>query len=128
MNVSGLDHLARALEKPGYFVKILLNDRAAVFFPGTTEHRTVKQCGLSYEDEYRGNAMAGVITERRIEIRNHAEFSSGSVARIVSTLLALPQLSVLDGFRVTYHGQLIREGHVRDQRSEVRGQRTRRRI
>ena len=39
-----------------------------MFFPGATEHRTVKAAGLSYEDDYKGNAMAAIISGGRIEI------------------------------------------------------------
>jgi len=38
-----------------------MNEESAAFFPVSQQHRDVKICGLSYEDDYRGNAFAGLI-------------------------------------------------------------------
>lgn len=104
MNIVGEALVKESLRQPGYFFKAILNDSGAAFFSGKTEHRTVKVAGLSYEDDYKGNAMAAVITDGRIEIRNHAGFSPGRVGAIVRELLAQPQLQGLKGFAVTYQG------------------------
>jgi hypothetical protein len=42
-------------------LKFLLNDSAIAFFPATQQHRDMKLEGFSYEDDYRGNALAGVV-------------------------------------------------------------------
>ena len=107
MNVTGADIVRQELEQPGYFFKAILNDSGAAFFPGKTEHRTVKVAGLSYEDDYKGNALAAVITDGRVEIRNHRDFSAERVKIIVIALLAHPELQCLNGFPVQYRGQKL---------------------
>ncbi len=109
MHVVGFETVYAEFGKPGYFVKMILNGSGAVFFPGTTEHRTIKAAGLSYDDNYKGNAMAGIITDGRIEIRKHSAFPIARVASIIKELLEAPQLCAISGFRVTYQGKLIRE-------------------
>ncbi len=95
------------LAQPGYFFKVVLNASGAAFFPGKTEHRTVKPTGLSYEDDYKGNALAAIITEGRIEIRNHRDFSVERVTRIIQALLSDPELHCLQGFSVQYRGEKL---------------------
>jgi hypothetical protein len=56
-------------------LKFLLNDSVIVFFPATQQHRDMKLEGLSYEDDYRGNALAGVVAPERVEIWFHKAFS-----------------------------------------------------
>ena len=45
------------LKKRQGSLKFLLNDSAIAFFPASQQHRDVKLEGLSYEDDYRGNAL-----------------------------------------------------------------------
>ena len=112
MNVSGTDIIARELARPGYFFKAVMNESGVVFFPGLTQHNTVKVAGLSYEDNYKGNAMAAIVTEGRLEIRRHEAFSTARVAQIVNQLLGDPRLEALQNFRVTYQRDTIREGQA----------------
>lgn len=107
MNVIGTEVVREQLRQPGYFVKAIVNDSGVAFFPGRTEHRTVKVAGLSYEDNYAGNALAVIITEGRIEIRNHTAFSLARVGMIVRELLEQPELQNLKGFDITYQGNKI---------------------
>jgi len=108
MNVIGTDIVREELQQPGYFFKAVLNDSGAAFFPGKTEHRTIKVSGLSYEDDYKGNALAAIITNGRIEIRNHREFSVGRVTTVMQALLSHPELHCLQGFSVQYCGEQVR--------------------
>lgn len=112
MNTCGTETLLSELAKPGYFFKAVMNDAGVVFFPGSAQHNTVKVAGLSYEDNYKGNALAVVITARRIEIRRHEGFSTARVAQIVRRLLSQPGTEILQDFRVTYHRDTIREGQA----------------
>jgi hypothetical protein len=107
MNIVGSELVRDELRQPGYFFKAVVNDSSAAFFSGKTEHRTVKMSGLSYEDNYEGNALAAIITEGRIEIRNHAAFSPARVGMIVGELLKCPELHCLNDFDVTYQGRKI---------------------
>lgn len=61
MKVTGIESIKHYIEQPGCFVKCLLTDSDAVFFPGSIQHRDVKRDGVSSEDDYRGNALAATI-------------------------------------------------------------------
>lgn len=69
-------------------VKFLLNDSGIVFFPSTQQHREVKVSGLSYEDDYRGDAVAGLVLEGRVEIRFHNAFSDHRIKTLWARVLA----------------------------------------
>ena len=107
MKAFGLPSISPYLEAEGYFVKCVLNSSAAVFFPGTIQHRDVKQEGVSYEDDYRGNAMAATITPGMIDVRFHQAFADGVVKEIFGRLLALPEMSWARGFTVRYQGRVL---------------------
>lgn len=108
MNIIGTELVHDELRQPGYFFKAVLNGSGVAFFPGKSEHRTVKIAGLSYEDDYKGNALAAIITNGRIEIRYHRDFSIGRVTTIMQALLEHPDLTCLKAFSVQYRGDRIR--------------------
>lgn len=107
MKALGLESIARDLAKDGYFVKCVANSTSAVFFPGSLQHREVKRDGLSYEDDYQGNALAATITPGRIDIRFHKNFSDEVVRSIFRDLLALPELVWAASFTVIYQGRTL---------------------
>jgi len=67
MRAIGLD----VLKEQCGSLKFILNDSAIAFFSSTQQHRDFKLEGLSYEDDYRGNALAGIVSPPRVEIRFH---------------------------------------------------------
>ena len=85
-------------------VKFILNDVGLVFFPVSQQHRDVKTNGLSYEDEYKGNAVAGLVTSNGVEIRFHKAYSD---ERIHSLWLKVRALS---GFENPLLGKLAYQG------------------
>ncbi|RYD68210.1 MAG: hypothetical protein EOP83_01265 [Verrucomicrobiaceae bacterium] len=108
MKVSGLQSISSSIAAEGYFVKCVLNVSAAIFFPGSIQHRDMKHEGVSYEDDYRGNAMAATITPGMIDVRFHQAFADGAVKEIFDRLLALPEMSWAKGFTVRYQGRVLR--------------------
>jgi hypothetical protein len=108
MNVIGTELVQEELKKMGYFFKVVMNDSCAVFFSGKIQHSTVKRDGLSYEDDYKGNALAAIITDRRMEIRNHNDFGVPHVHEIVKILLQHPGLELLRDFDITYRGNKLK--------------------
>src|SRR5262245_3643107 len=74
-------------------LKFLLNDSAIVFFPSAQQHREIKFEGLSYEDDYRGNALAGLVTPDHVEIRFHSGFSDAHVRSIWSRVMTVPEIA-----------------------------------
>lgn len=49
-------------------LKFICNETAIVFFPATQQHRDIKLLGLSYEDDHRGNALAGLVGAEKVEL------------------------------------------------------------
>lgn len=87
-------------------VKFLLNDSGIAFFSAATQHRDFKLNGLSYEDDYLGNAVAGIATRERVEIRFHKAFSD---ERIRNLWGRVSKMSVIAGTRL---GQLYYQGRA----------------
>ena len=108
MQITGIEIVQEQIQQDGYFFKAILNDSGACFFSGKTQHSTVKVNGLSYEDDYKGNALAAIIKNNLIEIRNHRDFGVPHVESIIKALLQDPQLECLKDFSVTYRGATIK--------------------
>ena len=88
-------------------LKFLLNDSAIAFFPASQQHRDMKFEGLSYEDDYRGNALAGVVTLERVEIRFHKAFSDERIKSIWARVLSIPEVACAGLGRLYYQGREI---------------------
>ncbi len=95
------------LSNTGYFFKAIANDHAVAFFSGSIQHRDMKVGGLSYEDGYKGNALACIIKPGTIEIRYHSDFTDSEVVRIFTKILYIPKLDKLKDFTVTYQGRTL---------------------
>lgn len=107
MNVHGFDLMKPHMEMPAYFFKFILNDKGIAFFSDKQEHSTVKIIGLSYEPEYKGNAMAGSVKKGRIDIRKHAHFSDEHVKTIIHNIRAIPELEPISHMDVYYGSHKI---------------------
>lgn len=103
MDVFGVELLQ---ERSGS-LKFIVNDSAIIFFSASQQHRDVKMQGLSYEDDYRGNALAGTVTPERVEIRFHSQFSDERVRSIWSRVLAIPEVASTGLSTVYYQGRHI---------------------
>jgi hypothetical protein len=88
-------------------VKFLLNDAAILFFPARQQHRDVKAHGLSYEDDYRGNAVAGMVVESRVEIRFHSAYSDERIRNLWKRVLQDPAMINLGLGKLLYQGREI---------------------
>lgn len=107
MKALGLESIAVAISAEGYFVKCILNSTTAVFFPGSIQHRDIKREGVSYEDDYRGNALAATITRGMIDVRFHKDYADALVKALFDQLLALPGMKWAQGFTVRYQGRVL---------------------
>jgi len=109
MQVFGLEEISHELAQDGYFIKCLVNRDAVLFFSSLVQHRDVKRNGLSYEDDYKGNAMAGVVKPRKIEVRFHSDFEDAVVKNIFLEILALPEMKWASDTSVEYQGRTLIE-------------------
>jgi hypothetical protein len=85
--------------------KAVFNEHGIIVFPRFVEHRTMKREGISYEDDYAGNALAAMIRPGAFEIRFHKSYSDQRVTLIVSAIVAETGFEVLSAWRVTYQGR-----------------------
>ena len=86
MHIVGKDFLQSCLAEEGYFLKLILNEYAAHFFPHTTEHSDATLPGLRYQHESQGNAVAATIKPAQINIRRHVAISAELMKSIVERL------------------------------------------
>ncbi|MCB0337529.1 MAG: hypothetical protein KDD62_14535 [Bdellovibrionales bacterium] len=116
MQVFGRDSIEAELDNDHYSFKALLNDSAISLFRSRTgggsevQHRSHKVGGLSYEDDYKGNALALIVKPGVIEIRYHDRFSDERIASIIKEVKSLPEMEFAKDFRVTYQGRQIDPG------------------
>jgi len=105
--IGAADLAARLIAEPQRQHKAVLNEVGIVIFPASTQHATVKVPGISYEDDYRGNALAVIFDGQKFEIRWHRDFGSDRVKLLVAELLKHSELAVLKRLAVTYQGKPI---------------------
>ncbi len=105
MLLLGLESLDSAVAQSGFSGKMVFNERGAILFPVKRQHSEMKAEGISYEDNYKGNALAAMLAPGRIEIRFHKAFTDRAVARILGLLLAEPRLSSIARWKATYQGR-----------------------
>ncbi len=110
----GADILTQLAEGRIHHAKLVFNDRGFIAFPTPIQHNTMKAEGISYEDNYRGNAMAAMLKPDAIEVRYHRAFGGSDVARIIRTLFERTSLSTMSHACVTYQGRLIRTADERE--------------
>ena len=107
MLVLGIEHLEPVLAGDKHDAKLVLNERGVIVLPGDRQHRECEAEGISYEDNYVGNALAAMIRRNAIEIRYHKAFSDRDVTRIVASMLMLEAFEPWRTTSVTYQGRPI---------------------
>jgi len=104
--IRGAENLQETLTKyPLQQQKAVFNEHGMLIFPVSIQHNTVKAEGISYEDEYRGNALAAVFDGVKFDIRFHKAFSKERVTLVLTTLLSQDALAPLRVLTKTYHGK-----------------------
>lgn len=107
MLLVGTELLDLLSDQPSRTIKFLMNDAGIAFFPASQQHRESKFPGLSYEDDYGGNALAGVISGQRIDIRFHSAFIPDRVRLLWARIRVQPQLSHVRDLPIYYQGKLL---------------------
>ncbi len=85
-----------------YHAKLVFNHCGFIAFPTSRQHNTMKAEGISYEDNYVGNAMAAILKPGAIEVRFHRDFSDQDVGLILTRLMKTTALATLGPVAVTY--------------------------
>ena len=96
--------------------KMVLNETAVIFLRTEDQHRDFKTDGVSYEDDYKGNALAAVVTRTgidNVDIRFHSAFTDERVRNLVAGLLSKPEMGFLKGAAVYYQGRLLVCGAIK---------------
>jgi hypothetical protein len=108
MQIHNLDFITQLIESgDGFEAKCIFNNNGAIFFRANCQHRDQKAPGISYEDNYKGNALAAMLTPDRFEIRYHARFEDAAVARIMAHMTHVAGLAWLKHSSVTYQGRSL---------------------
>ena len=124
MLILGLEHFHALRDGRIHSAKMIFNANGAIFFPASRQHRDLKAEGISYEDNYKGNAMAAMLSRGTLEIRFHQEFKEAEVARLVDILAMQPGVEALLHWGASYQGRPIKE----ELASEWRGMTTNERL
>jgi hypothetical protein len=107
MVLIGVEFMLSLVEEDHFSAKMVFNDKGAIFFRVNQQHCYQKAEGISYKDNYEGNALAAMLAARKVEIRYHQQFSDNRVASIMASLMEQPRLSFMKGWKVTYQGRVL---------------------
>ncbi len=107
MQIIGADFVRDLADAGGFSAKMVLNEFGANLFPVTSEHRAQKAIGLSYEDDYRGNALAAMLAPGRIEVRFHRDFADARVTHILDGLLVQEPVAFMRDWSRLYQGRPV---------------------
>jgi len=88
-------------------LKFILNEKVMLLFYPTNEHRNVRIDGTFYEDDSKGNAVAGLIMESRVEIRLHRGFSIERIRSLWEVAVTQGTAKALKGMPVQYGATLL---------------------
>lgn len=105
MTLLNSELLLRLLNTPGGRAKFVMNDRVIMFFPASQQHREAKASGVSYEDEHKGNAVAGIASPGKVEIRFHSRYSDERIRTIWNAVRSTPELANVSLGKLFYQGR-----------------------
>jgi hypothetical protein len=105
MQIRGTQYIKPLLAQTHFSAKMVFNAQGAIIFPVNQEHRNQKAEAISYEDNYKGNALAAMLAPNKIEIRYHQSFTDTQVANIIKSLKQYPKLSFMADWQTTYQGR-----------------------
>jgi hypothetical protein len=107
MVLSGLEFMLSLVKEDHFSAKMVFNESGAIFFRVNQQPCDQKAEGISYEDNYKGNALGAMLAPGKIEIRYHQQFSDNRVASIVASLMEQPRLLFMKGWQATYQGRAL---------------------
>ncbi|MCB9853443.1 MAG: hypothetical protein H6819_10140 [Phycisphaerales bacterium] len=112
MQIIGLAYIRDLIDSgEGFDAKCVFNRSGAIFFPGHLQHQDQKTPGISYKNNYKGNALAAMVMPGRFEIRFHEKYADADVAEIMAAMAGVEGLEFLANWRTTYQGRRIELSH-----------------
>lgn len=105
MHIQGLDYIAELACQEHYQAKMVFNAHGVIFFPVTQEHRNQSGPNIRYADDYKGNALAAMISPGKIDVRYHRDYTDAQVTEILTNLLAHSSCDFLHPIQATYQGR-----------------------
>ena len=84
--VDGMRYLLPQIQGKIYQIKVVCNERGAIFFPVTIQHADRSADGIVYREGSKGNALAGMIYSDHIELRRHDAFPEARVRTVMGRL------------------------------------------
>lgn len=107
MHIQGLDFITELVRQEHYQAKLVFNEHGAIFFSVTQEHRDQSGPNISYADNYKGNALAAMLSPGKIEVRYHREYNDAQVTTMLTDLLAHESCAFLHPIQATYQGRSV---------------------
>lgn len=107
MIIIGTEFIEPLLHQQYFSAKMVFNSHGVIIFSVHQEHRSQSAANVSYEDNYKGNALAAMLAPNKIEIRYHKSFTDNRVAEIINALKQEPNLSFMVNWKTTYQGRLL---------------------
>ena len=96
-------------------IKVVLNDKGMIFGSINGQHDRLGGGPVSYRQDGKGNALAGLFIGDRLEIRRDRRFSPERVRCLMDALGDLEPLARVAHYHVVYQGRDI--GRIRQQAS-----------
>ncbi|MBL4697315.1 MAG: hypothetical protein JKX70_00630 [Phycisphaerales bacterium] len=107
MIIIGTDFIKPLLDQQYFSAKMVFNAHGVIIFSVHQEHRNQTAENISYEDNYKGNALAAMLAPGKLEIRYHKAFADKQVAVIIAQFKQHPDLSFMADWTATYQGRLL---------------------
>jgi len=107
MQFLGAELVQTLIGQLNFEAKCVFNENGVGFFAASQQHKNMKFPGISYEDDYKGNALAAIIKPGCLEVRYHKDFSDNRVRAIWSLVRAEPSVAFLHNWRIFYQGRAI---------------------
>ena len=84
--VDGLRYLLPQILGRIQEIKVVCNERGAIFFAVSVQHADRSVDGIVYKEGSKGNALAGMVYSGRIELRRHDAFPKARVRTVMGRL------------------------------------------
>lgn len=84
--VDGLRYLLPQVLGRIHEIKLVCNERGAIFFSVTIQHADRCAEGIVYREGSKGNALAGMVYDGRVELRRHDAFPEARVRTVIGRL------------------------------------------